>query len=153
MARRRVLEEYEADLYRVPKPRFFLFRVPKGELELKKYDDGEKRLEIKFVDVKVPDGSAASVVIDGRVVCQVEVNRRRGRLDLSTAMPTPTAPTTATAPTTPILVTSPSLSPTAISVSSANGGRISLVPTVNIPLVATASAEARVPRFQLEYIS
>jgi hypothetical protein len=82
---RRAVEEYEAELYKVPRPKFFLFRVPKGELEVKRYEDGETELEIEFYDVKVPDGSAASVVIDGQVACQVAVSQRRGRLRLSTA--------------------------------------------------------------------
>ena len=80
---RRVLAEYEADLYKVPLPKFFLFRVPKGELELKRYDDGEAQLEVEFVGVPVPDGSVAAVVIDGQIACQVEVRRGRVRQRLS----------------------------------------------------------------------
>jgi hypothetical protein len=83
MAWRRTLEEYEADLYKVPLPRFF--RVEKGEVEIKKYDDGETRLEIKFYGVKVPDGAAVSVTFDGNFVCEVQVQRGRGRLELSAA--------------------------------------------------------------------
>ena len=80
---RRVLEEYEADLYKVPTPRFF--RVERGELEIKRYEDGEARLEIVFFGVRVADGSTVAVVIDGQFVCDVVVKRRRGRLELSTA--------------------------------------------------------------------
>jgi hypothetical protein len=80
---RRKLVEYEADLYKVPLPKFFLFRVPKGELELKRYDDGETQLEVEFFGVPVPDGSVASVVMDGQIACQVEVRRGRARLKLS----------------------------------------------------------------------
>jgi Zn-finger nucleic acid-binding protein len=83
MSWRRVQEEYEASLYQVPMPRFF--RLPKGELEVTRYNDGEKRLEIKLVDAAVPDGSAVSVVIDGIAVCEVLVHRRRGRLEVITA--------------------------------------------------------------------
>ncbi len=75
--------EYEADLHEVPMPRFF--RIRKGELESKEYPDGDKRLEVEFYGAGIPDGSSASVVIDGRAVCEVEVHRRRGRLKLSTA--------------------------------------------------------------------
>ena len=83
MAGRRTLEEYEADLYTVPLPRFF--RVEKGEIEIKKYDDGETRLEIKFFGIKVPDGEAVPVTFDGQFVCQVQVQRGRGSLELSAA--------------------------------------------------------------------
>ena len=78
---RRIIEEYEAELYKVPMPR--LFRNEMGELERKTYADGEELLEIVFRGAKVPDGSAVSVVIDGKHVCDVEVRRGRGRLELS----------------------------------------------------------------------
>lgn len=42
-------------------------------------------MEIEFYDVNVPDGAAVSVTVDGQVVCQATVSRRRGRLKLSTA--------------------------------------------------------------------
>ncbi len=82
MGWRRVLEEFEADLYKVPMPRFF--RVEKGELERKKYADGEERLEIAFRGADAPDGAHVSVYIDGAPVCQIEVRRGRGRGQLST---------------------------------------------------------------------
>jgi hypothetical protein len=78
---RRVVEEYEAELYKVPMPR--IFRNEMGELERKTYDDGEELLEIVFRGAKVPDGSRVAVVVDGRHVCDVEVKRGRGRLELS----------------------------------------------------------------------
>jgi hypothetical protein len=76
-------QEYEADLYKVPMPRSF--RIPKGELESKEYPDGNRRLEIEFYGAGIPDGASASVVIDGRPVCEVEVYRRHGKLKLSSA--------------------------------------------------------------------
>jgi hypothetical protein len=82
MAFRRKLAEYEADLYKVPKPRFL--PMPKGELEVKRYDDGETKLEIEFFGAQAPDGAAVTVVIDGQAVCQVPVRRQRGRLEIST---------------------------------------------------------------------
>jgi hypothetical protein len=78
---RRVSSEYEAKLYKVPLPR--LFRNSKGELEHKTYADGEESLEIAFRGAKVPDGTMVSVVIDGKPICDVEVRRGRGRVDLS----------------------------------------------------------------------
>ncbi|MBN1148384.1 MAG: hypothetical protein JXA78_14085 [Anaerolineales bacterium] len=87
MAWRRTLMEYEAHLYKVPLPRFF--RVEKGEVEFKKYDDGESRLEIKFYGVKLPDGAAVSVTFDGNFVCQVQVQRGRGRLEASASSDQP----------------------------------------------------------------
>lgn len=81
MAWRRIIEEYEADLYRVPTPK--LFRRAMGELERKTFADGEELLEIGFHGIDVPDGSRVSVVIDGASVCNVEVERGRARLDLS----------------------------------------------------------------------
>ena len=78
---RRVVEEYEAELYKVPMPR--IFRNEMGELERKIYDDGEEWLEIVFRGAKVPDGSTVRVAIDGKPVCNVEVRRGRGRLKLS----------------------------------------------------------------------
>lgn len=81
MTWRRVLQEFEADLYKVPPPRFF--RIEKGELERKSYSDGEERLEIGFFGVKAPDGSSVSVVIDGKAVCEIPISNGRGKLVLS----------------------------------------------------------------------
>lgn len=78
---RRVVTEYEADLYKVPLPRFF--RNSMGELEHKTFADGEVLLEVVFRGAKVPDGTMVSVVIDGKSICDVAVKRGRGRLDLS----------------------------------------------------------------------
>jgi hypothetical protein len=78
---RRVVEEYEAELFKVPMPR--IFRNEMGELERKTYADGEELLEIVFRGAKVPDGSTVAVVIEGKHVCAIEVRRGRVRLDLS----------------------------------------------------------------------
>jgi hypothetical protein len=78
---RREVEEYEANLYRVQEPTLLsrllnLFLGTKsGEIEMKKYDDGGKQIEIEVHGVDVPDGSAVSVVIDGATICQFSVNR------------------------------------------------------------------------------
>jgi hypothetical protein len=90
---RREIEEYEADLYQVQnqEPSFLnkllsLFLSAKGgEIEIKKYDDGEKVMEVELQGVQVPDGAAVSAVVDGTAVCQVQVNRGYGRSLLSTA--------------------------------------------------------------------
>ena len=80
MAWRRKLEEFEADLFKVPMPRFW--RVEKGELERKKYEDGEEKLQINFHGLKVPDGQEVAVVIDGAEVCRLPVTRGRARREL-----------------------------------------------------------------------
>jgi len=83
---RRKIEEYEADLYRNQTVKFLGFsfqsRARSGEIEVKKYDNGENRLEIKLFGVEVPDGSAVSVVVDGKPVCDVEVRQGSGRVQL-----------------------------------------------------------------------
>lgn len=77
MTWRRVTAEFDADLYKVPKPRFF--RVEKGELERKTYADGEERLEVRFHGIDVPEGTRVSVVIDGERVCEIAAARSRLR--------------------------------------------------------------------------
>ncbi|MFZ5856195.1 MAG: hypothetical protein ACOYZ6_05130 [Chloroflexota bacterium] len=83
---RHKIEEYEADLYRDKTIKFLGFsfqnRVKSGEIEVKKYDNGEARVEIKFFGVEVPDGSAVSAVADGRIICEVEVRQGMGRLQM-----------------------------------------------------------------------
>ncbi len=81
MAWRSRVEEFEADLYKVPMPRFF--RTEKGELERTTYGDGEEKLEIGFRGVDVPDGQSVGIVIDGKEICQLLVNRGRARHELS----------------------------------------------------------------------
>lgn len=81
MGFRRRNYEYEADLYKVPRP--WLFRREMGELERTSYADGEERLKISFRGVEAPDGASAEVVIDGAAVVEVRVERGRGRLILS----------------------------------------------------------------------
>lgn len=83
MGFRRIVEEFEADLVKVPEPRFL--RVEKGELERKKYSDGEEKLEIRFHGVKGPEGGMARVLIEGESVCNVRLTGGRGRKELSTS--------------------------------------------------------------------
>lgn len=82
---KRKVEEYEAELYSIPKSgwaRLFL-RSKGGEIEVKRYDDGEKRMEIDLRRVKCPDGALVAVVINGRQVRQVETRSGFARLHLS----------------------------------------------------------------------
>ena len=83
---RRKIEEYEADLYRDQTIKFLGFsfqsRAKSGDIEVKKYDNGEARLEIKFFGVEVPDGAAVAAVADGRTICEVEVRRGSGRAQM-----------------------------------------------------------------------
>lgn len=81
----RKIEEYEANLYPVQKTwwaRLFL-RSKGGEIEVKRYDDGERRMEIDLQGVKCPDGTRVSLVIDGRPEREVEVRRGFARERLS----------------------------------------------------------------------
>lgn len=88
---RREMEEYEADLYQVQEPTLlnqllgWFLRAKSGEMEMKRYDDGTKEMKIKLHGVKIPDGSAASVVVDGSAICEVRMNRGYARLLVSTA--------------------------------------------------------------------
>jgi len=83
---RRQTEEYEADLYRDQTVKFLGFsfhnRARGGEIEVKKYDNGENRVEIKFFGVEVPDGSMVSATADGKIICEVEVRQGVGRLQV-----------------------------------------------------------------------
>ena len=81
----REIEEFEADLYTsvdVPKLLAPLFRSKGGEIEVSTYDDGERRMEVEIDKLSVPDGSTVSAIVDGNVVCELQVNRGRGRLVL-----------------------------------------------------------------------
>ncbi|MBN1978160.1 MAG: hypothetical protein JW918_12255 [Anaerolineae bacterium] len=89
---RREIEEYEADLYRVQEPTSFLNKLlslflssKSGEMEMKRYDDGEKVIEVELHGFQVPDGAVVSAVVDGTAICQIQVNRGHGRSLLSTA--------------------------------------------------------------------
>lgn len=83
MAWRRKIAELEADLYRVPPPRFF--RFPKGEAEFKEFDDGERRLELVFYGLKAPDGTEVQMLLNGEAVLSTPLRRGRARRDLSTS--------------------------------------------------------------------
>ena len=84
---RRKIEEYEADLYTVQTTWWakLLLRSKGGEMEIKHYEDGEKRMEIDLKGVKAPDGAQVSVAIDGRVEREVEVRRGFARVRISSA--------------------------------------------------------------------
>lgn len=83
MAWRRKVEELEADLFRVPLPRFFRFE--KGEVERKRFEDGTEELEVRFHGLRVPDGTTVILTIADREVCPVMVRGGRGRVDLSSS--------------------------------------------------------------------
>jgi len=83
MAWRTVVEDYEADLYKVPTPRFF--RREMGEVERKRFDDGEDLLKVVFRGVEAPDGDRVEVVIAGRVACEVEIKGGQAYVHLSSA--------------------------------------------------------------------
>jgi hypothetical protein len=82
MAWKRKTEEFEADLYKVPMPRFW--RMEKGELERKAYEDGEEKLQVQFHGLPEPSDGMARVLIDGEPVCEVPVREGRGRQEIST---------------------------------------------------------------------
>jgi len=81
MAWRRVVAEYEADLYQVPVPKIFKF--PKGEAEYKEYSDGERKFEISLWGLKIPDGSMASIRLNDQAMFEVQIQRGRAKLDLA----------------------------------------------------------------------
>ena len=82
---RQKISEYEADLSTVLTSWWakLLLRTKGGEIEIKRYDDGEQRMEIELKGVKAPDRARLSVVIDGRVERDVEVQRGFSRVRLS----------------------------------------------------------------------
>lgn len=82
---RQKISEYEADLYTVQTSWWakLLLRTKGDEIEIKRYDDGEQRMEIELKGVKAPDGARVAVVIDGRAEREVEVRRGFARVRLS----------------------------------------------------------------------
>ncbi|MCZ7549240.1 MAG: hypothetical protein M5U11_08860 [Anaerolineales bacterium] len=81
---RRKVEEYEADLYRDQTVTFLFFsfqrKAKRGEIEVKKYDNREARVEVEFFGVEVPGWRRVYATADGKTICQVEVRRGAGRL-------------------------------------------------------------------------
>ena len=73
MGWRRQNYELEAHLFKVPTPR--LFRRKMGELERTSYEDGEERLKISFHGIDAPDGAVVALVIDGRTIANLPVER------------------------------------------------------------------------------
>jgi hypothetical protein len=84
---RRKIIEYEADLFRVHLSWWEkLFQVTTGgEIEIKVFEDGEKRMEIDLDRIKAPDGALLTVVIDGESVREVEHRRGSVHLRLSSS--------------------------------------------------------------------
>ncbi|MBN1667501.1 MAG: hypothetical protein JW862_10450 [Anaerolineales bacterium] len=82
---RRKISEYEADLHRVEMTWLEkLFGSAKGgEIEIEQFDDGEMRMELDLYRLKCPDGARVAVLIDGRLVQQVETRRGYVRLRLT----------------------------------------------------------------------
>lgn len=82
---RRKIEEYEADLYKPGSSGWLglFMRSKGGEMEVKRYDDGEARMEIDLHGLKCPDGALVSALVDGREVQQVEIRRGYARVRLS----------------------------------------------------------------------
>ena len=81
MGWRKVVAEYEADLFPVPKSE--RSGGKRGKLERKTYGDGEERLKIRLRKVDVEDGATVRVVIDGDAVCDIKVADGKGRAELS----------------------------------------------------------------------
>lgn len=83
---KRKLEEYEANLFSARQPASFLERLQRlfeaaetGEIEWKRYDDGSTVLEVKFLRLKVPDGAAVEVWVEGQRVGQAPARGGYGR--------------------------------------------------------------------------
>jgi hypothetical protein len=72
-----VASEFEANLWGEAEPGFFskLFGwKPKrtfGEIEVKSYRDGTKKMEVEFKRLKLPENSTLTIVINGEVLCDV----------------------------------------------------------------------------------
>ena len=74
MSWRKELADYEASLFEEQRSRFsFLGPKKKGELEYKKYDDGEERLSIRLKGLNLPRGEAA-VAIKINDILAVDMN-------------------------------------------------------------------------------
>lgn len=74
--------EFEADLFPIPKnwwEKLFL-RSKKGEMEIKHYGDGEKRMEIDLRGIKIPNGERVQAMIDGNIVRDVTIQRGYARM-------------------------------------------------------------------------
>lgn len=84
---RRKIIEYEVDLFRVHLSWWEkLFQITTaGEIEIKVFEDGEKRMEIDLDRIKAPDGALLAVVIDGESVREVEHRRGSVHLRLSSS--------------------------------------------------------------------
>jgi hypothetical protein len=76
----REIEEFEADLYTtddVPKLLAPFFRSKGGEIEVSTYDDGDRQMEVEIDKLNVPSGATVSAIVDGTIVCKLQVNRGR----------------------------------------------------------------------------
>lgn len=58
-----------------------LFSKPSGKVERKTYGDGAERLKISLRNLDVPEGSLATIVVDGHEISQIMLVKGAGRLD------------------------------------------------------------------------
>lgn len=74
--------EFEADLFPIPKNWLekLSLRSKKGEMEIKHYSHGEKRMEIDLRGIKVPNGEQVQAMIDGKIVRDVTIQRGYARM-------------------------------------------------------------------------
>ena len=47
-----------------------------GEIEIDRYEDDQKRMEIEIESIDAPVGSMVTAVIDGTPICDVTITRR-----------------------------------------------------------------------------
>lgn len=76
---RRVVEEFEAELYGGSS------RQRLGKLERKTFGDGAEELELRCRGLDLPDGATLTVTVDGTAVGEAAVARGRARLELESA--------------------------------------------------------------------
>ena len=74
--------EFEADLFTIQKTWWakLFMRSKKGEMEIKHYEFGEKKMEIDLRGIKVPNGDRVQAIIDGKIVRDVIIQRGSARM-------------------------------------------------------------------------
>jgi hypothetical protein len=83
----RKIAEYEADLFKVQ--RSWLDKLlgggKSGEIEVKRYEGGEQRMEIDLRGVRCPDGALVTLLVDGKPVHELALRRGFAHLRFSSA--------------------------------------------------------------------
>lgn len=83
----RTKTEFEADLFTIQKTWWakLFMRSKKGEMEIKHYDHGERKMEIDLRGIKIPNGDQVQAMIDGKIIRDVIIQRGFARMRYSSA--------------------------------------------------------------------